>query len=68
MHIADGKQYFTDIEHSHIVAKSSILPKPIEELSPRAKLEDHIDKSIILEGRLEGIDEGMIQLAENAFL
>ena len=68
MHIADGEKYFTDIEHSNIVAKSPIFSKPIKQLSPWAKLEDHIDKGIVLEGGLEGIDEGVVELAEDAFL
>lgn len=68
MHIADGEQYFADIEHSNVVAKPSILPQAIEELSPRAKLEDHVDEGIVLEGGFEGIDEGVVELAEDALL
>lgn len=68
MHIADGEQYFADIEHRNVIAKSSILPQAIEELSPRAKLEDHIDEGIVLEGGFEGIDEGVVELAEDALL
>lgn len=60
VHIANGEQYFADIEHSNIVAKSPILPEAIEELPSRAKLEDHIDEGIVLEGRLEGVDEGVV--------
>lgn len=26
MHVADSQQYLTDIEHSHVIAKSTVLP------------------------------------------
>ncbi len=68
VHVADCQQNLADIEHGYIVAKPPILPEPIKELSSRAKLEDHIDKSVILKGSFERVYERMVQLGEYLFL
>ena len=68
VHIADGQQNFADVEHGDIVAKASVLAESVEQLAPRAELEDHVDEGVILEGSLEGVDEGMVELAEDALL
>jgi hypothetical protein len=68
MHVADGQQDLADIEHGHVIAKPPVLPQPVEELPSRAELEDHVDKGVVLEGSLEGVDEGVVQLSQDLLL
>lgn len=68
MHVANCKQDLTDIEHGDIIAKPSIFPQTIKELSSRAVLKDHVNKDLVLECSLEAVDEWMIQFSEDAFL
>lgn len=34
VHVADGQQDLADIEHGHVIAKSTVLPQTIEQLAP----------------------------------
>lgn len=63
MHVANSKQYLANIEHCDIIAKTSIFPETIKELSSWTKLENHIDKGVILKCSFQRIDEGMIELS-----
>lgn len=62
MHVANGQQYFTDIEHSYIIAKAAIFTQPIKKFSSRTKLKDHVNKNFILKGGLKWVDKGMVEL------
>lgn len=66
--MAESEQYFTDVEHGDIIAKSAIFSEAVKELSSRAILEDHIDEDLILKRGFEGVDEGMIELHKDVFL
>jgi tRNA G37 N-methylase TrmD len=68
VHVANGKQDLTNVEHSNVVTEPSIFPKAVKKLSSRTELEDHINEGVILEGGFEGVDERVIELAENLFL
>lgn len=68
MHIADSQQYLADVKHGDIVAKASIFAESVEQLASRAELEDHVDEGVVLEGSLEGVDEGVVEFAEDALL
>ena len=61
MHVANGQQNLTDIKHGDIVAKASVFPESIEELSSRTKLEYHVNKSVILKSCLQRVDKRMVQ-------
>ena len=50
------------------MAEPAVLPQPVEELSPAAELEEHVDESIVLKGGLQLIDEGVFQLIEDPLL
>ena len=63
MHVANGQQNLADVKHSDIVAKTSVFPESIEEFPSGTKLEDHVDKGIVLKGYLQRVDEWMVQLA-----
>ena len=64
MHVADGEQYLTDIEHGYIIAEPSIFTKSVKKLTSRTKLKDHVDEGHILEGSFEGVNEGVIEFTE----
>lgn len=48
MHITNGKQYFTYIEHAYVITKSTILPQSVKEFATRTVLEYHINENIVL--------------------
>lgn len=68
VHVADGQQDLADVEHGHVVAKTAVLAQPVEELAARAELEDHVDEGVVLEGSLEGVDEGVVELSQDLLL
>ena len=68
MHMAKCQQYFTDIKHSYIVTEAAIFSEAIEQFSAWAVLKNHVDKTIILKGCFERIDERMIQLHKKILL
>lgn len=68
MHVADSQQYFADIEHGDVVAETTIFAQSVEKLPSGAILEDHVHKHLVLECRLQRVDEGVVQLCQDAFL
>lgn len=68
MHVTNGKQNLTDVEHTNIIAKPSILSQPIEKFSTSTIFENHVNKNVILESCFQRVNKRMIQLSKNFFL
>lgn len=68
VHVAEGEQDLADVEHGDVVAEPAVLAQPVEQLAARAVLKYHVDEALVLEGGLQRVDEGVVELHEDLLL
>ena len=68
VHVAERQENLTSVKHGYVVTKATVLAEAVKEFAATAVLEEHVDEDVVLKGCLELVDEGVVELAEDALL
>ena len=62
MHVANSQQDFANVKHADVIAEPAVFSQTIKQLAASTVLKNHVNKNIVLEGCLQGVNKGMVEL------